>query len=1588
MTSSADNMSSQRRSRSLSRTRIQSKYSENTTTTNGSPMRLARRGRSVSRGRKSLLVEKMIKKQTNMMKAKADAAAAAANQVNNVVDEKQQASKSKNDTLKADQNQATDKLDESAKELLEDLATNSKDDPLDLTQYRDPTFEEVESASTGSSLEPTTEVQSDVVETQTSIKAEHDSTVVDASSAAVENTVTDEPSMDQEGKKHEDVSELLQENVARHNEQFDEYDDPPLEEMESEVSVGFDMRSIHDNVAADDQAVSKNDSDADKVKAWASSNVVFEDSSDEKEEHPSTVRELSHETFPAIDVVEEKKEKEIEDIVEPTQNDLSWDTSNQHFPDSSTARSIKSTADDVDMFDTSSWAVGTEARFSDVSISKLASNADSDSHFVKFMTEEMKCRELTDDERKMLFEAQRNVQDAEEKMKLESMKEQKDDVPLIGQPSSSTDDDDVAAEQALPLEDRLKMYAVSGEPDEESLDGDEDADPAENDDYSDDGAAGPQVEYVGHEDVEVEAFDFPTEWPSESEQGMSVLVSSEDVPSLDINGMTNSACEEEKSRNIHSSYESLRSIMPPPPPPPGQPKKKKRGKSKSKKSRSVPLIAPPPEEKLKKWEESKMRAQNYVSAMKESLEKSDTKALDASLEFFQQSSQESALPDETSELAERTVPHEISDENLGNADQAVDDATATEVVKTNTSLSALSEDTLEGQREIADKPRNSSDTIDDQGEKANECSPDHDDQYAEYDEAAPSLEELDPVVHEADHTPEEQYKEFDEAAALSEELPTDNAEEIVLQESKQPSLFSSPGGSSEAKLSKVFSNKAGHSSPDDILSDPKMADKLAFAIFEAAVSFEETYSRESSDISPIHLDEFEVFSWFSVAVLKQEMIMLEKDENISDAALSLLEDKQNFNALCQYIAENINNLTMLLRPGIEHAESVLSSFDESTVVSAGTTTVASFDDATLEQKRPLLKAFVVPDDSVKVSPIVLAANCISFFALASKLTKEPSPFGDRNPFLTMIVESSLTKKIDIDESKTAQELLFDEIGGQADLLVDFVYRVKCSCDADMRAVSDEKEDNDPTIDEDDVTVEASTRSRRFVVPDGHPSPFETSVSEVPRIVAVVLSFLGDPAAVCRMKMVNRYCHRIVSENEHMLMQNAVRAGGIEMSVRPAFWMWVALQKSDTDKHHSKFNDISELQARATEGEEGKWHHVIQRDVDRSFGNLPPHKTRSKLRNDSIVRALVTWGQNRIMKRGVKGGGEPFPTPDIGPNSSRKMKGRPQSPTTTSPPWEANDEEASIHSDDSETPTDTVSDWGGVSPKGSFANDYDNTPEKLLSTSATDISSAEELALALSGNSLTAEAKVDLRNKLSFILHTMAATHEDIGYCQGMDYVVAHLLRILQETVKWQAANHTLPSDVISTASLIDSSQPVRPEDYKAIYEQVDRCLVVEETIIRVMDTFFINYNLKHMYWPELRCLKTCCRVFERLIQIKLPVLADHFEHHDLNVGLFALGWFQTLFLYLPSMPSATVCHMWDIWLVERSFKIFFRVGTAILFLSQPTLLNHELEGMMTYLNTIPDSTLLRPDILIPCALNIKVTNRMLQELETEVMQHP
>lgn len=1578
----------------------------------------------------------------------------------------------------------------------------------------------------------------------------------DAPSAPLdEDKSVDKPVLvdDSEGLSSDslNISVLSQENIEKHtsadnnSEAANEYGDPELEEMESEVTVVTDLDNIQTYLPSQ------------SILAYLATSPVHEVTSpvhgvvSPVHEATSPVNESKEEPVD-VDNVDTKNDEQQEPMyVEPTkeiseekketdQNATAWELQDDEFdpafdkdvwePEtdtqfadsnessdrdqkSSEGPASKKIKDDYDMFDTSSWAAGTVSGFSNTSMSNLEVDINAERNFIEMMKEEMKFRTLTEEERKMMFEANERINQAEEKAKMEQNTIQKDDEPLIVKRSDSNSVEASETGTGVSLEDRLTMYATE-EPDADSVISSEESSEDE---------AEMTVEYVGQnnegEEVEVnEGGITGTEAPIN-------LVASNDVPTLEVAASAASATTENNTFIPRTLSELKMASAPPPPPPPGLPKKKKKKNSKSKSSsrndKGIPLLPPPSEEKLKTWKDDQQKAQNFVTAMAAKLANTATKTLaDASSEYFHFKPVEERKDDSVVEPAKEQTPIDsgssseepkvastddtatgqatddtsaskevLMKESInGEVDNAIDkkDASVSTSVDANEEVPPLGEGCEEIQKDIEttspcnkeDKdevPKSSSLKVDDHQD---EEVPEDDSVSAfakkvqreneqtvslhtepknnlwrkevadaiglverleeEYDKEAfpdismfPSPLSEEEIARKASEeqgsTRDSKYLEGQDVESKASDTDCSNrvlkplltveVPESPARTSNQASLFASPKSTRSQKANPFNEKTKQPSSTRSILTDSKMADKVAMASSAAANTFEERFTPRNAVKQP---KEFGSLAWFSKEIVKKPFDTQASEVDVSKAARSLLEDNENFNCMCRFVAESVNEVSMELKPSLRTPESAIYSFDEDQLMlrtlstaqsrdpiltnplmsttlsvsksgdpamtnsSMSTTTSADSDDKSSEHERVLLKPVILSDASIKLSSKCLAANFVSFLYMASKLTKVPSPFGDSNPFVAMIVESSL-ETIGAQEShKSAQELLFEQLDGKVEKLVEFVHKVKTSCDVEMKALTQKPEESTLEV---DLTIQSNKvpsipsivrkldLGKRFIVPDSHPSPFEASVLEAPRIVAAALSFLGDPVAVCRMKMVNKKCRVIVTENEHTLMQDVVRTGGIEARHRPAFWMYVALEKSDLSSRENNFNGIEELNKVELSAEEGKWHHVIKRDVERSFGNMPPHKTGAKFQSDSIVTALVTWGQNRLMKRGVKGGGEPVPTPDIG---EQKQKVKRKSINISSPPWKGNEvkenDDTSEKSENGDIPTNTVSDWGAaVSPKGSFVGSV-NYCEDQADTSMEEI--------ALCGNSLSAEAKVDLQNKLNYILHTLAATYEDIGYCQGMDYVVAHLLRNLQDTIRWKAANKRLPS-IVSTASALQIT-----EDIETMNKDIDSNRVVEETIVRVMDTFFVNYNLKHMYWPELRCLKTCCRVFERLIQIKLPVLADHFEHHDLNVGLFALGWFQTLFLYLPSMPSATVCHMWDIWLVERSFKIFFRVGTAILFLSQPILLNHELEGMMTYLNTIPDATLLRPDILIPCALNIKVTNRLLQELEDEVMMNP
>mmetsp|Transcript_30084 Transcript_30084/g.34614 ORF Transcript_30084/g.34614 Transcript_30084/m.34614 type:complete len:101 (+) Transcript_30084:691-993(+) len=81
---------------------------------------------------------------------------------------------------------------------------------------------------------------------------------------------------------------------------------------------------------------------------------------------------------------------------------------------------------------------------------------------------------------------------------------------------------------------------------------------------------------------------------------------------------------------------------------------------------------------------------------------------------------------------------------------------------------------------------------------------------------------------------------------------------------------------------------------------------------------------------------------------------------------------------------------------------------------------------------------------------------------------------------------------------------------------------------------------------------------------------------MPSIILIVFSYLKNPADVCRQKCVNTFCRRIVRENEHAFMRDAVRAGGMSDEERPRFWLWLTLVRvQDCDKNLASDGDRAE-----------------------------------------------------------------------------------------------------------------------------------------------------------------------------------------------------------------------------------------------------------------------------------------------------------------------------------------------------------------------------------------------------------------------------
>lgn len=204
------------------------------------------------------------------------------------------------------------------------------------------------------------------------------------------------------------------------------------------------------------------------------------------------------------------------------------------------------------------------------------------------------------------------------------------------------------------------------------------------------------------------------------------------------------------------------------------------------------------------------------------------------------------------------------------------------------------------------------------------------------------------------------------------------------------------------------------------------------------------------------------------------------------------------------------------------------------------------------------------------------------------------------------------------------------------------------------------------------------------------------------------------------------------------------------------------------------------------------------------------------------------------------------------------------------------------------------------------------------------------------------------------LTALAVRYPHVGYCQGMNFVVAVMLI---------AALQSKGIDPCSLNIRLTKDMETR----------------IGRAVFSLMAAFLEKFDMKELWRPCVPQLKLRIYQFQRLLSQKLPVLQAHFVRIGLTADIFASQWFLTLLSY--NLPLEVLLHVWDV-LVMDGWKTVFRVGISMLKLFEGKLLLMGLEELSSVFrhNKLVLST---PLLLQESFFKTKISTRSLNELENE-----
>jgi hypothetical protein len=199
-----------------------------------------------------------------------------------------------------------------------------------------------------------------------------------------------------------------------------------------------------------------------------------------------------------------------------------------------------------------------------------------------------------------------------------------------------------------------------------------------------------------------------------------------------------------------------------------------------------------------------------------------------------------------------------------------------------------------------------------------------------------------------------------------------------------------------------------------------------------------------------------------------------------------------------------------------------------------------------------------------------------------------------------------------------------------------------------------------------------------------------------------------------------------------------------------------------------------------------------------------------------------------------------------------------------------------------------------------------------------------------------------QTQLRNILQAYAAIDPEVGYVQGMGFIVGTLMTQMKEEEAFWTLHQMMHGDV---------------------------------------------WAMRELFRPGFPMLQLCFFQLRGLLRDAMPKLAAYLDEIGCDPAIYASQWFLTLFVY--HFPFRAVLRLWDVFMCE-GWKIIFRTGLALLKWEEKNILGQPLDVVMRKMKTLTDGK--NPDEIIERALKFKFHTADLlkyrQEYERQLAQNP